>query len=138
MEGEGFIIDREDYNRVNKYKWHKDKRGYVYHGLRIEGKSKNIALHHFLIGQTLKPYEIDHINHNKSDNRKNNLRIVTHKVNQRNRSLSKNNKSGMSGVYWDKSKNKWRVNDFSDRFVKLVTSKRQAFNIRKDICQRDL
>lgn len=41
---------------------------------------------------------IDHINRNRNDNRKENLRIVSHTENQFNRSLNKNNKSGVSGV----------------------------------------
>lgn len=54
-------------------------------------------------------YQIDHINHIKDDNRIVNLREVTHEDNQRNMSKSKNNKSGHTGVVWDKSVNKWRA-----------------------------
>ena len=44
------------------------------------------------------PKQIDHINHNPSDNRLANLRPASPSVNQRNRSLNKNNTSGFNGV----------------------------------------
>lgn len=52
-------------------------------------------------------YEIDHINHNASDNRWCNLREVTKAENQRNRSLYMTNTSGFPGVYWSKLRSKW-------------------------------
>lgn len=53
--------------------------------------------------------EIDHINHDRSDNRIANLRIVDRAENCRNASLSKNNKSGVCGVFWDKKVGKWHA-----------------------------
>lgn len=50
---------------------------------------------------------IDHINHDPSDNRIKNLRDVTNKENNRNFPRQKNNKSGVTGVYFDNSRTKW-------------------------------
>ena len=51
---------------------------------------------------------IDHINRNPSDNRIENLRHVSQQCNMRNRRISKRNKTGVSGVSWDKMSKKWR------------------------------
>lgn len=53
--------------------------------------------------------QIDHINHNRSDNRWSNLREVSHTDNMRNHSKTKANTSGHVGVCWDKAKDKWLV-----------------------------
>ena len=55
------------------------------------------------------PKTIDHINHDKSDNRINNLRDVTHSCNHKNKTLQTNNTSGVQGVDFMKSKNKYRA-----------------------------
>ena len=52
------------------------------------------------------PECIDHINHNRSDNRLENLRNVTQKENCMNMSLAKNNKTGIQGVYIEKGDGK--------------------------------
>ena len=51
--------------------------------------------------------DIDHIDHNPSNNMIENLRTVTHKENCQNRTLRKDNKSGKSGVVFNRGK--WEV-----------------------------
>lgn len=50
---------------------------------------------------------IDHINGESTDNRIENLRLVSQRQNMRNRRISKKNKSGYSGVHWCKTTEKW-------------------------------
>ena len=52
---------------------------------------------------------IDHINHDRSDNRIINLREVTSLESSRNLSRDKRNYSGSNGVSFMSSKNKWRA-----------------------------
>ena len=54
--------------------------------------------------------QIDHINHNKGDNRLSNLSLVDNTTNHRNRPLNKNNTSGIVGVTWHKGAGKWAAN----------------------------
>ncbi len=53
--------------------------------------------------------EIDHIDHCTSNNRWQNLRPASHALNGKNYSISKRNKSGVTGVCWNKKLGKWGV-----------------------------
>lgn len=62
------------------------------------------------------PGEIDHIDHNRSNNRWANLRAVSTAENQRNRSRGRANTSGAVGVSWHIKSGKWRVQVDSKHF----------------------
>ena len=55
------------------------------------------------------PEQVDHINHDRADNRWVNLRGVTNRENQMNITLRKDNTSGQIGVHWFKQTNRWCV-----------------------------
>ena len=55
----------------------------------------------------LPKYQVDHKDHNTSNNAISNLRLATQAINMRNRSKDTRNKSGHTGVVWDKTKGKW-------------------------------
>lgn len=96
-------VDIEDKYRVENYPWCMDKRGRVYtHNL-----GKNVYLGRYLLGITDPNIEVDHINGNKLDNRRCNLRPVTHQQNLQNCDLRKDNTSGEKGVSWHKNAKKW-------------------------------
>lgn len=97
------IIDIDDVESVSNNKWTLYKNGYP--GARINGKL--IYLHNFIIRDVRKPYEIDHINRNRLDNRKENLRICTRQQNNCNKNIPSNNTSGVCGVYWDNTGKRW-------------------------------
>lgn len=85
------------------------KRGYYSTVITFAGKEKRITLHRlaFFYMEGRWPLMIDHINGVKTDNRWINLREVTQLENGKNTKIHKNNKTGVSGVYWAKDKNKW-------------------------------
>jgi hypothetical protein len=80
-------------------------RGY----LRIMINSVNFQAHRlaylYMTGDW--PCEIDHINHNRMDNRWRNLRNTSSAGNSRNKTIYKNNKSGRVGVHWVKRTNRF-------------------------------
>lgn len=105
---EEFYFDLEDYEIVKDFCWSKDKNGYI----RTFNSGHNLFLHRLVTGAyVLDPYKyvVDHINHDKSDNRKENLRIVTQIQNSENHKLKCNNTSGKSGVWWSNRDNCWCV-----------------------------
>ena len=62
---------------------------------------------HRLIMNELKNLQVDHIDGNKLNNTKINLRIVTNQQNCMNQKSSKNSSSKFKGVYWHKKNMKW-------------------------------
>lgn len=100
------IIDYEDFSRVEPYYWSLTKYGYV------TSLSSNIRLHNIIMGITKHDFnrEVDHINRDKLDNRKSNLRLVNRQINNLNTGNQKNNKScGLKGVSYHKQYGKWRA-----------------------------
>lgn len=100
------LIDDEDYERVSQYKWFLNEE-YVFSTNRKDRKK----LHRFIINNYDKTVVVDHINHNKLDNRKCNLRVCSVKENTRNHKKYgfKTATSKYIGVHWDKEHKKWRA-----------------------------
>lgn len=102
------LIDDEDIEIFNQYKWHINDSGYAVWRGNIDGKKKTIRLHR-LIAQPPEGLVVDHINRNKLDNRRCNLRCVTQAINMQNTNAVDNAK----GYYLSKSKisniDKWIV-----------------------------
>jgi hypothetical protein len=75
----------------------------------------SVYLHRFIMGAE-SGMEVDHINHNTLDNRKENLRIVTHSQNLQNPSgACINSKSGVRGISWRPDMKKWEVQLQADK-----------------------
>ena len=82
-------------------------------------------------------HQIDHINHERDDNRIENLRDT--KENDRNRSPYKNNSSGVVGVVWHKRRKKWRAQiRVNGKMVHLgdFKSKEEAAQVRKEAVRK--
>jgi hypothetical protein len=78
--------------------------------------------------------QVDHINHNRLDNRWINLRVASQQENQRNASMRADNKSGFTGVGWHKRDKKWgariRIKG-KNKHLGYFTDLDEAINARK-------
>lgn len=93
------LIDKDDYNRVNQYKWTLSIHD---NDIRIIANSQElhrIGLHQFIMRNNDDTMVIDHINRNPLDNRKGNLRITTRSINSTNEKSRSESKSKIRGVY---------------------------------------
>lgn len=94
------LIDLEDVETVSEYKWC-SKKGYVM------CDSQKLFIHR-LVTHCLKDKQVVHMDNNPLNNRKRNLRCVNKNEVGYNRSVTKRNKSGITGVVFLKDRNKWR------------------------------
>ena len=91
------LIDDEDYNLVKDVKWFPSD-GYAYRSKSIK-YPHGIMMHRLIMNVTNSKLDVDHINGNRLDNRKKNLRVCSRAENLHNSKKHKDNKSGYKGVY---------------------------------------
>ena len=103
-KGKFALVDNKDFDWLNQWTWCLNSNGYAVRDVGGRKNKKRILMHR-LLNKTPKGLSTDHVNRNKLDNRKSNLRTVTQSQNILNAKLSKNNKSGYNGVTW--YKNRW-------------------------------
>lgn len=110
-------IDGEDFERVSLHKWHLTKSGHIYTSIR----SECIFIHNFILSRDTDPrLVVDHINQDPSDNRKENLRVVTKSINAMNK-YSKWGKSKFKGVS--------RAKGVADNYRAYVTYNKKRYSL---------
>lgn len=100
------VVDDEDFDNLNQYKWSL-VRGYAKR-MTWDSKTKkvgNLTMHQIVLGKK-DGFEIDHINRNRLDNRKQNLRHVTKSQNRMNTPVRADSKTGVKGVTLYKGRDK--------------------------------
>lgn len=105
------LVDDEDFEELNKYKWctYSGPWGcYAVRALPRSGGKHRIVRMHRSILDAPDGIQVDHINHNTLDNRRENLRLCTNLENSRNR-ISIRGSSRYKGVGWHKQRSKWRA-----------------------------
>lgn len=105
------LIDVEDISRVSQYKWRLSKggteRSKCANVLTGNGKETYTnSLHRHIMDCPDEMY-VDHINGNRLDNRKVNLRICSNQENNFNTVKRSINTSGYKGIWYDKTRDKW-------------------------------
>ena len=109
--GKFTLVDDEDYSFLMQWKWQCAAGGYAIRteysknefGKRVQ---KTIWMHRVIL-KTPNGMSTDHIDCDKLNNQKSNLRYCTHGENMMNFSIKRNNTSGFKGVHWDKRERKW-------------------------------
>ena len=112
-QGRETLVDAEDVELLGQFNWHWDRHPISIGYARV-GRSKD-KMHRILLGN---PYGmlIDHINGNSLDNRKSNLRVVTNRENQQNRTLHRAGK--LCGCCYEKQRKKWKSQIKINKLIK--------------------
>lgn len=134
-KGESAIVDADDFNMLSRWKWHYTN-GYARTSISLgyfNKKQKKLhILMHRLIMNCPSNMEVDHINHNPLDNRKQNLRIVSRKQNGANRKLNINNTSGFKGVCWDE-----KCTNKNKKWVARIHTNGKIINLGRYLTKKD-
>ena len=108
--------------------------GYI--RIRVDGKSyRGHRLAWLYVYGKLPEKQIDHINHNRADNRIENLREVNNIENSKNHSIGINNTSGVVGVYWCNTNKRWKATikiNYKSVALGIFTCFSDAVNARKN------
>lgn len=104
------LVDDDDWVYLKDITWYIGSKGYAYTGvwMKFTQKTKQCKMERFIM-RVPKGFIIDHINGNRLDNRKSNLRLVTKQQNNINRCKAKDCVSVYKGLTWVKKENRWRV-----------------------------
>jgi hypothetical protein len=138
-QGKFTLVDDEDYEELSKYKWFAMKKvlrkGLVFYAARNApansvSHERGLLWMHRVIMNTPDGFDTDHINGDRLDNRRENLRICTHIENMQNQGKRENNTSGYKGVTFHKREKKWRAQvqmQGKRKTVGSYTSKEEAY-----------
>lgn len=101
LKNKHVIVDKNDYDKIKNYSWSVSIRGYA------EGNYNNkcVRLHRLILGVLKSSLYIDHIDGNKLNNSKSNLRFSDADKNSRNKIKQQNVKSKYLGLR--PNKNRW-------------------------------
>jgi hypothetical protein len=121
------LVSPVDYERLSQYRWSLDSGGYV---VRTAKDGSKLYMHREVLGLTKGDgLFTDHINRNKRDNRRPNLRLVSHMENCHNSGAHRDAVSKHRGVSPHKRSKKWQAHSMINgnrKFLGLFTSELAA------------
>ena|SRR5205085_3618452 len=102
------LIDAADAEWANRYRWSLSNAGYTVRNVKEHGRTRQYSLHRELLGLGKGDgRECDHINRDKLDDRRANLRVLVRGQNPQNRPSQRTSTSAYRGVCWNTKVGKW-------------------------------
>ncbi|WP_175698488.1 HNH endonuclease [Burkholderia ambifaria] len=116
--GQEILVDDEDFESLNQHSWHVDAYGYAVrnaeHPLDPSKRWKE-RMHRTIAGLEFGDTRVpDHINGNKLDNRRANLRVCLQAENMRNAKKRVDNTSGFKGVTYHRASGLWHARIYAN------------------------
>jgi len=126
--GRAALVSEQDFDDINNYRWFSGNHGYAARMIRTESGIRKTLLMHVQIIGSVEGLEIDHVNGNTLDNRRDNLRHVTHSQNMANQ-VKTRGVSEFKGVSWKKRNKKWMAQIYKNStcfYIGLFLSETEA------------
>jgi hypothetical protein len=128
---DGLLFDECDRELVLSAAWHLNNTGYA--------QSKRLGLLHRVITNAPEGSEVDHVNGNRLDDRRCNLRLVTHQENQQNRVSPSRSNTGRRGVRFEAERGRFRARatvDGRDIFIGRFLTHDAAVEAHRIFCEQ--
>lgn len=113
-QGQVALIDDEDFDIVSAYKWYahwkpNGRRFYAITNISRTLGRGTLKMHRLVFGLKDPLIHVDHIDGDGLNNCRHNLRLCTNTQNHMNLRRYANNTSGLTGVFFEKRRQKWRA-----------------------------
>lgn len=100
------LVDYADAEAIGACSWFMHSNGYAVRSIQVGGKRLFVFMHRFLLDLTPGDgHQVDHINGDKLDNRRENLRVCTNAQNNQNL----HQRGPYRGASWHAQRNRWRA-----------------------------
>lgn len=126
-------VSDEDYDRINAFNWFASVGEHQVRAARMKNRQMIYMGHEVLQVKSCKQWEVDHRDKDTLNNQRDNLRIVTHKVNMQNtdRHLNRkgycyNKRAGLYSVYLDMPNQKRRYLGYTKTETEAITRAKEA------------
>ncbi len=107
-KGRKAIVDNDDFEYLNQWKWHYSSYGYAVRTSRNSIYNRiAVYMHREII--KFPSSRVDHIDGNRLNNQKSNLRLCNSYQNIWNSRPHQRNKTGYKGITWESHRKKWRA-----------------------------
>ena len=121
-QGHEAIIDAADLHIVDQYNWTALVSKWTVYAYRMDysgPRQKNVRMHRLIL-EAKSGDQVDHVDGNGLNNKRENLRKVTNGQNSQNQRKRRDNTSGFKGVGWSARRKKWIAKIYVDRKVKYL------------------
>jgi hypothetical protein len=105
-KGRVALVDDADYDALVQYRWRVNSKGYAIRSYTVNGKEIVLCMHRVILSAQPGEY-VDHIDNDRLNNVRSNLRLCTQTQNLANRGLHRNNSTGYKGV--NVQRGKWHA-----------------------------